>query len=99
MQPRFERRIGKTPYKLLEHPRWRAGYDFLLLRCESGEIDKEIGEWWTAFGDADSPGREALLAKKPKEEGAAPAKKRRRRSRSKKPGADGGPEGNNLPQE
>jgi poly(A) polymerase len=99
MQPRFERRIGKTPYKLLEHPRWRAGYDFLLLRCESGEIDKEIGEWWTAFGDADSSGREALLAKKPKEEGAAPAKKRRRRSRSKKPGAGGGPEGNNLPQE
>src|SRR5690606_2401583 len=33
MQPRFERRSGKSPYKLLEHPRMRAGYDFLLLRC------------------------------------------------------------------
>jgi poly(A) polymerase len=98
MQPRFERRIGKTPYKLLEHPRWRAGYDFLLLRCESGEIEKEIGEWWTAFADADNPGREALLAKKPKEEGAAPAKKRRRRSRGKKAGTDGGSEGSNVPQ-
>jgi poly(A) polymerase len=98
MQPRFERRIGKTPYKLLEHPRWRAGYDFLLLRCESGEIEKEIGEWWTAFAEADGPGREALLAKKPKEEGAAPAKKRRRRSRGKKAGTDGGSEGNNVPQ-
>ena len=55
MQPRFERRNGKTPYKLLEHPRFRAGYDFLLLRCESGEIEMELGEWWTAFyeGDAD----------------------------------------------
>jgi poly(A) polymerase len=83
MQPRFERRIGKSPYKLLEHPRFRAGYDFLLLRCASGEIDAEVGEWWTAFMDADGPGREALLARKPREgEGPAP-KKRRRRSKPK----------------
>src|SRR3569623_659694 len=46
MQPRFERRGGKSPYKMLEHVRWRAGYDFLLLRCAAGEIDYEIGEWW-----------------------------------------------------
>ena len=38
MQPRFLQRFGKRPYRLLEHPRFRAGYDFLLLRCESGEI-------------------------------------------------------------
>ncbi len=80
MQPRFERRIGKSPYKLLEHPRMRAGYDFLLLRCASGEIDQEIGDWWTDFIDADGPEREALLARKPADDGAAPAKKRRRRS-------------------
>ncbi len=65
MQPRFERRTGKSPYKLLEHPRLRAGYDFLLLRCESGELDAELGEWWTAFMEADGPGREELLARKP----------------------------------
>jgi poly(A) polymerase len=53
MQPRFERRIGKSPYKLLEHPRMRAGYDFLLLRCASGEIDEELGQWWTEFMEAD----------------------------------------------
>jgi poly(A) polymerase len=81
MQPRFERRIGKSPYKLLEHQRLRAGYDFLMLRCASGEIDQEIGDWWTDFMAADGPGREALLAKKPKAGGdaQAPAKKRRRR--------------------
>jgi poly(A) polymerase len=84
MQPRFERRIGKSPYKLIEHPRMRAGYDFLLLRCESGELDAEIGDWWTEFIDADGPGRAALLARKAKAEGeAAPKKKRpRRRKRS-----------------
>ena len=42
MAARFERRTGKSPYKLLEHLRFRAGYDFLLLRCESGEIDMDI---------------------------------------------------------
>jgi poly(A) polymerase len=86
MQPRFERRTGKSPYKLLEHLRLRAGYDFLLLRCASGEIDAEIGEWWTDFIDADGPGREELLTRRPKANGEGPApKKRRRRSRSNKP--------------
>lgn len=95
MQPRFERRIGKSPYKMLEHMRWRAGYDFLLLRCASGEIDSELGEWWTAFVEADGAGREALLAKKPKAEGEnAPAKKRsRKRSGRNKQKETGAPEG------
>ncbi len=62
MQPRFERRNGKAPYKLLEHLRFRAGYDFLLLRCESGEIDMELGEWWTAFYEGDITEREQLMA-------------------------------------
>ena len=86
MQPRFERRAGKSPYKLLEHLRLRAGYDFLLLRCASGEIDAEIGAWWTEFMEADGEGREALLARKSKTEGdnAGPAKKRVRR-RSPRP--------------
>ncbi len=96
MQPRFERRIGKSPYKMLEHLRWRAGYDFLLLRCASGEIDSELGEWWTEFVEADGPGREALLARKPKgeSESGGPKKRPRRRGGRGKPkdvpGAEGG---------
>jgi poly(A) polymerase len=93
MQPRFDRRIGKSPYKLLEHPRLRAGYDFLLLRCASGEIDAEIGEWWTAFMEADGPGREALLAKKPRAEGEGQAPKKRRRRSKQKTASDGSPSG------
>jgi poly(A) polymerase len=92
MQPRFERRIGKSPYKLLEHLRIRAGYDFLLLRCASGEIDSEIGEWWTDFMSADGAGREVLLTRKTKTaEGGTPAKKRtRKRSNRSKPKNDSG---------
>ncbi|MFZ6711673.1 polynucleotide adenylyltransferase PcnB [Undibacterium sp. TC9W] len=83
MQPRFEKRAGKTPYKVLEHPRLRAGYDFLLLRCASGEIDEEIGEWWTDFMEGDSAEREQLINSKPKtaEAGAKKRKPRRRAPR------------------
>jgi len=88
MQPRFERRAGKSPYKLLENPRLRAGYDFLLLRCESGEIDAEIGSWWTDFIAADGTRREELIANlKNDGDGAAPKKRRRRGTRSKKKNA------------
>jgi poly(A) polymerase len=77
MQPRFEKRSGKTPYKLLEHPRFRAGYDFLLLRCASGEIEAEIGDWWGAFAEADDAGREELLEQRKKAEATAGGPKKR----------------------
>jgi len=50
MQHRLELR-GKRALRLLEHPRFRAAYDFLLLRAESGEADVELAEWWTLIQD------------------------------------------------
>ena len=84
MQPRFEQRAGQRPFRLLEHPRFRAAYDFLLLRCESGEMEIELGEWWTQFQDADLDARTAML-----QTDTGPAKKRRRRRR--KPGGSPAP--------
>ncbi|HZX28469.1 MAG TPA: polynucleotide adenylyltransferase PcnB [Telluria sp.] len=75
MQPRFERRVGKAAFKLLEHPRFRAGYDFLLLRCQSGELDAELGEWWTAFYEGDAEAREELVSAAPAN-GNGPKRKR-----------------------
>lgn len=86
LQARFEKRAGKAPYRLLEQPRFRAGYDFLRLRAESGELDMELPDWWDNFAKAgDTAEREALLAGMKKE--AAP---RKRRPRRRKP-ASGGP--------
>ncbi|HZG22148.1 MAG TPA: polynucleotide adenylyltransferase PcnB [Herbaspirillum sp.] len=100
MQPRFERRVGKAPYKLLEHLRLRAGFDFLLLRCQSGELDAELGEWWEAFIAGNGAEREELIARKPPETGgtsagAGPKKRKRRggRSRSKSAGESAGSDG------
>ena len=79
LQPRFEQRAGKRPFGILEHPRYRAAYDFLLLRCESGEIDMELGEWWTAFADANGEARAAMLLPD-----TAPKKRRRKRNKPAK---------------
>ncbi|MBL8385446.1 MAG: polynucleotide adenylyltransferase PcnB [Burkholderiales bacterium] len=97
LQPRFDRvRDGRglrTAAKLLEHQRFRAAYDFMLLRAESGEIDRAIADWWTAFIDADDADRAAMLSARPPAaaagaDGAAAdgAPKRRRRRRRKSPG-------------
>jgi poly(A) polymerase len=89
MQPRFERRNGKNPYKLLEHPRFRAGFDFLLLRCESGELDAELGNWWATFYAGDVAERERLVnsAREP-QQGAGGQKKRPRRRGPRKTEGD-----------
>lgn len=87
IQPRFEQRSGKRPYGVLEQPRFKAGYDFLLLRAESGEVEAELGQWWTDFMNADGNARAAmLLPQKPDE-----AKKRRRRKKPAGKAAATGP--------
>ncbi|MGH8751363.1 MAG: polynucleotide adenylyltransferase PcnB [Burkholderiales bacterium] len=78
LQPRFLQRAGKRPFHLLENQRFRAGYDFLLLRCDSGEVDAEIGNWWQAFQHASHEQRSAML-----KVDEAPGKRRRRRRKKK----------------
>lgn len=85
MQPRFLQRAGKRPFRLLEQPRFRAGYDFLRLRCESGEIEPALGEWWERFQRAGESERAHMLVS-----GEEPRRRRRRRRRRPR-GADGGP--------
>jgi poly(A) polymerase len=57
LQPRLEQRDGKRPYRLLAHPRFRAAYDFLILRAEAGEAETELAAWWTQFQEADGQER------------------------------------------
>lgn len=63
LQYRLERRYGRRPMRLLEHPRFRAGYDFLLLRVASGTADKELADWWTEFQAADPEQQQSLINK------------------------------------
>lgn len=81
LQQRLENRTGKRPFRVLEHPRFRAAYDFLQLRCDSGELDAELGDWWRRFQQATPSEREAMLIKD-----AEPKQRKRRRRR--KPSGD-----------
>ena len=76
LQPRFAQRSGKRPLRVIEQPRFRAGYDFLRLRAESGEIEQEEADWWERFANADHDERQAMLVPE-----KGPARKRRRRRR------------------
>lgn len=61
MQPRFDKRVGSTPYGLVEQARFRAGFDFMRLRADIGEVDEAIAEWWQEFSTADDIRREDLI--------------------------------------
>ena len=92
-QPQFDNMRGVRPYRLLVQARFRAAYDFLILRSEVGEVDKEKASWWTTFQHADEETRQQMTAanehKRQKQSGSTDGKpKRRRRRRPKKKGAD-----------
>ncbi len=78
MQPRFQARTGVKPFRLITNPRFRAAYDFMLLRCESGELDNNIGEWWKTFVNANAEKRETMLIKN-----SVTKKRRKQRNRRK----------------
>jgi poly(A) polymerase len=93
MQERLPRRSGKRADLLLENPRFRAGYDFLLLRESAGEETDGLGDWWTDYQDAsDSQRRTMIRELSSKDE--QPSGQRRRRGGSRRrrgPRSEGAP--------
>ena len=63
IQDRFLKRAPKRSVRLLTHPRFRAGYDFLLLRAEVGDAENELAQWWTTFYESDDSGRSEITDK------------------------------------
>jgi poly(A) polymerase len=49
LQLRLELAGGRRSQRVLSHPRFRAAYDFLLLRGAAGEVSTDICEWWTKY--------------------------------------------------
>ncbi|MDT4330588.1 MULTISPECIES: polynucleotide adenylyltransferase PcnB [Methylomonas] len=85
LQQKFTRTVGSRPFRLLEQPKFRAAYDFLQLRAETGGADPELVAWWTGFQEADEDERHRMTAP-PKGGGKPRARKTGRyRSRSKQP--------------
>jgi len=91
LQPRFNRRAGVKSLGLLHHPRFRAAYDFLLLRAQAGAADPELAEWWTDIQLLPQEERVKRAQARPEQAstetaGAPPGRRRRRRR-----GPRGGP--------
>ena len=64
LQPRFHKRTGVRCLRFLEHPRFRAAYDFMLLRSQYGEVDAEIADWWTHIQTLESGEQKRLILPK-----------------------------------
>jgi poly(A) polymerase len=84
MQPRFAMRSGRRALRLLDHPRFRAAYDFLLLRAAAGEVDPELATWWTEIQTLPAEERITQVEQRPQtstQPARAGASRRRRRRR------------------
>ncbi|TDT44591.1 poly(A) polymerase [Halospina denitrificans] len=81
LQVRLGKRGGRKADRLLEHPRFRAAYDFLLVREHAGEDTQGLGAWWTEYQDADEDRRRAMI----KELGQPGGGGKRKRKRKPKP--------------
>lgn len=79
-QARLSKRTRKHVEKLLAHVRFRAAYDFLLLRAQAGEPLMELGDWWTKLQELDGVDRERMIA----ELRALPGNSRRSRTKRKR---------------
>lgn len=77
LQARLPKRRGKRAETLLAHPRFRAAYDFLLVREAAGEQTEGLGQWWTEYQNLDEAGRRTMISALG---GPAPRKRRRRSS-------------------
>jgi poly(A) polymerase len=76
LQYRFAKRLGGRAFNLLQHPRFRAAYDFMALRALAGDESMALAEWWTTFQEVDETGQAEMIKELTP---VAPAKPRRRR--------------------
>lgn len=91
MQPRFQNKQGKRASRLLGHPRFRAAYDFMLLRAQAGEVNAELAQWWTEI-QTKNPEQQGQAMASGGDKPAGATRKRRRRRRPRKaatPSSDG----------
>jgi poly(A) polymerase len=88
MQPRFEKRAGHGPMTLVLSARFRAGFDFMRLRADVGELPEDLADWWQTFSLAEEPERQDMLEQVRQQSSQRPTQARRRRRR--KPASDHG---------
>ena len=61
LQLKLETRLGHQPYKILNHPRFRAAYDFLLIREQAANDKQGMGDWWNQIQKINRAAKNGLL--------------------------------------
>lgn len=79
LQGRFLQRSGLRPARLIEHPRFRAAYDFYLIRARHADALPDVADWWTQYQAVDEETRATMLIEDEK------PKRRRRRPKRRDP--------------
>jgi poly(A) polymerase len=85
MQPRFEKRLPKSIWRMFEQPRFRAAVDFLQLRAAAHQFDSVLAQWWMDLANADDDTRAKMLeelSRLPRESSTTGPRTRSRRKRS-----------------
>jgi poly(A) polymerase len=81
LQFRFPKRLGGRAFNLLQHPRFRAAYDFLALRALAGDESIELAKWWTSFQESNEDEQTTMIAALASEQPPhKPRKKRKRKN-------------------
>jgi len=88
LQPRLEHPRGRRALRVLEHPRFRAAYDLLLLRAQYGLAPEAMAQWWTRLQEVSVEERGRMADALGREGGppAAPRGRRRPRRRRRRSG-------------
>ena len=88
LQPRLEHPRGRRALRVLEHPRFRAAYDLLLLRAQHGLAPEAMAKWWTRLQEVSVEERGRMADALGQEGGrqAPPQSRRRRRPRRRRAG-------------
>ncbi|WP_428463969.1 polynucleotide adenylyltransferase PcnB [Photobacterium kagoshimensis] len=87
-QLRFTRRTGKRAFKAMEHPKFRAAYDFLEMRSNfEGDDVRELAQWWNDFQHADNTNRNKMVQQINDGSGSRRPRRRKPQQRRRKPQA------------
>lgn len=87
LQPRLEHPRGRRALRVLEHPRFRASYDLLLLRAQFGLAPQDMAQWWTRLQEVSAEERGRMADELAGETRSPPGPRRRSRSRRRRSGA------------
>jgi len=88
LQLQLPKTQGKRAERTLSHPKFRAAYDFLLLREESKESDTELGPWWTSFQQSNAQLMQDSRSTRRHHEDTSDTSHSKRRPRRRKPAAN-----------